>query len=202
MIAQGLTGVVLAGGRSSRLGRDKALLRLPDGTGVDLLARSVGLLEKVCGRAVVIGREHSGYVCFSDRVPGFGPAGGIATALEVTGTACLTLSCDLPFMRVAVLEQLLAEHAARPPGVLSTAYRQKGTGRIEALVAVYEAEALPFFQACLREGQLKISLALPRQRQHFLDYSTEEALPFFNINSPADLEAARRMLRACGPEPE
>lgn len=189
-----LTGVVLAGGLSSRLGHDKVLLRLHGGQNLDLLAHGVALLERVCAKVLVVGRERPGYACFPDKVPGCGPVGGIATALEVSNGPCLVLSCDLPFMESAVLEKLVRARDARPPDTLSTAYRQKDTGHIEALVAVYEPGCLPYFQESVRQRLLKISLIVPREQQHFLDYSIEEALPFFNINYPADLEVARRML--------
>jgi molybdopterin-guanine dinucleotide biosynthesis protein A len=189
-----LTGVVLAGGRGSRLGQDKALLRLPDGPNADLLTRTLSLLKKVCGRAVIIGRERAGATCFPDISPGNGPVGGIATALERTGSPCLVLPCDLPFMTEAVLKALAAEHEKRPSGILSTAYKQSATGHIEPLVAIYEADALPFFTTSLRENKRKLCFVVPPERQQYLLYSAEEALPFFNINYPSDLEIARSLL--------
>ncbi len=186
-----LTGVLLAGGKSSRLGRDKALVRLGGGEkSPDLLERTAGLLREVCGRAVVVGHKRPGYTCLEDIAPGHGPVGGIATALEAAGGPCLVLSCDLPFMDRAVLRRLVEAREKRPEGTLTTAYMALETGRIEALVAVYEPGALPFFQDCVARKLLKISLVVPRQQQHFVPYSAEESLPFFNINYPADLAAA------------
>ena len=193
-----LTGVVLAGGLSSRLGRDKAKIRLVHGEEPDFLARAAGVLAACCNRVVVVGRTHPAYECYPDAAPGNGPVGGIATALEICGSACLVLSCDLPFMEPGVLERLIACRTGRPAASLSTAYRQKDTGHVEALVAIYEKEALPYFQACLREGKFKISHAVPLARQHFLEYTADEALPFFNINYPADLLVARKVMQMMG----
>jgi molybdopterin-guanine dinucleotide biosynthesis protein A len=194
-----VTGVVLAGGLSSRLGRDKAALRLHgEDKALDMLARSAALLKCVCGKVIIVGRQIAGYVCYLDALPGNGPLGGIATALQTTGTACLVLSCDLPFMEEAVLERLLRAHEARPAGTLSTAYKQRETGHIESLVAIYEVDVLPLFETCLDSKKLKISRILSAEQQHFLTYSTEEALPFFNINYPADLKVARLMIRMLG----
>lgn len=193
-----LTGVVLAGGLSSRLGHDKVRLKLSGASGPDLLARSVQLLESVCDGVLVIGREQSGYRCHPDKAPGHGPVGGITTALEVSGGPCLLLSCDLPFMEAPVLERLIEAHAARPEGALTTCYRQEDTGHKEALVAVYEYACLPLFQACVDGKLLKISRVVPEDRQHYLHYSADESLPFFNINYPADLELARRMIALLG----
>ncbi len=196
-----LVGVVLAGGLSSRMGQDKALLRLPGGQGADLLARTVQLLQNFCGRAIVVGRQQEGYACIPDIAPGHGPVGGIATALEhCQGAACLVLSCDLPFMESPVLERLITMRNRRPSGAHVTAYQQENTGHIEALVAIYEPECLPFFQRCVTDKLLKISKVVPVRHQHFIPYALEDSLPFFNLNYPADLEVARRMMRMLGKE--
>lgn len=194
----GLVGAVLAGGLSSRLGHDKAVLHLESGTSADLLARSVGLLRCFCERVVVVGRKQPGYECLPDLRPGYGPVGGIATVLAHFHCPCLVLSCDLPFMEEAVLERLIAAREERPPDALVTAYRQHDTGHVEALVAIYEAGAQPFFRECMEKKLLKITLVTPQERQHYLYYSAEDSLPFFNINYPADLEVARRMMHMLG----
>ena len=193
-----LTGVVLAGGLSSRLGHDKAQARLAQGDEPDFLARAANVLSACCRRVIVVGRTHPDHECYPDRTPGYGPVGGIVTALELCASACLVLSCDLPFMEQGVLERLIACREARPTGTLSTSYRQKDTGHVEALVAIYEQEALPFFRDCLQERKLKISRAVPLTRQHFLEYTADEALPFFNINYPADLLVARKIIQLLG----
>lgn len=188
-----LTGVVLAGGQSSRLGHDKALVRLIDGGSPDLLARTVALLHCICPRVLVVGREHPGYECRADLKPGNGPVGGVATALEIVHGPCLILSCDLPFMEERTLRRLSAARERRPPGTLVTSYRHDATGHIEPLVAIYEAGALPYYQNCVAKGLLKNNLVIPREFHHYIYYGIADALPFFNINYPADLEKAREM---------
>lgn len=198
LVLPGLTGVVLAGGLSTRLGYDKARARLVRDDEPDFLARAAAVLGCCCPRVVIVGRTIPEYECYPDAQPGRGPVGGIATALEICASACLVLSCDLPFMERAVLERLMARHAARPANTLCTLYRQKDTGHVEALVAIYEREALPWFRNCATEGKLKISRVLPPDRQHFVEYTADEALPFFNINYPADLLVARKIIQMAG----
>ena len=196
-----LVGVVLAGGLSSRLGHDKALVRLHDGGTADLLSRTARLLELFADSVFVVGGNRPGYTCVPDLVPGSGPVGGIATALtHAAGSACLVLSCDLPFMTTEVLERLIAERNRRPAGRHATLYRQEETGHFESLVAVYEPEALPYFRRCMEESLLKISRVVPQEEQHCINDPAAESLPFFNINYPADLEAARRIMFALGRE--
>ena len=189
-----ITGVVLAGGQSSRMGRDKATIALEQGESEDFLSRTAALLAVFCQQVLIAGRAHPDYAYCLDEVPGQGPMGGIATALASSGRACLVLSCDLPFMEPTVLERLVAHRARRFAGALATLYRQKDTGHTESLVAVYEYAALPCFQACLRDNKLQVSRAIPLSLQHFLDYAPEEAQPFFNVNTPEDLLVARKLL--------
>jgi molybdopterin-guanine dinucleotide biosynthesis protein A len=86
-----LSGFVLAGGKSTRMGRDKALLKWRDGT---LLDHMVGLLRTVADPVTIVGRGS-----LPDRVPGLGPLSGIATGLESTFTdANLFVAVDLPFL--------------------------------------------------------------------------------------------------------
>ena len=193
-----ITGIVLAGGLSSRMGHDKARVSLIQGESVDFLSRAITMLSACCERVIIAGREHPEHEYCLDTVPGLGPVGGIATALAMSDNACLVLSCDLPFMEAEVLERLITHRAQRLEDTLSTLYRQKDTGHVEALVAIYEREALPFFQASVQNSHLKISQVVPPSRQHFLDYNAEEALPFFNINYPADLLVARKIMQMMG----
>ncbi|MDR3358330.1 MAG: molybdenum cofactor guanylyltransferase [Desulfovibrio sp.] len=190
-----LTGVALSGGKSSRIGYNKVFLRLSEENDCPtLLDRTMSLLKKVCGRTVVVGQKIPGYSCFPDIVAGCGPVGGITTALEVTRSACLVLACDIPFMEESVLNKLVDARRARPDGTLVTCYKQLETGYPEALVAIYEFDALPFFQASLTQRLLKIRLVIPRERHHFLFYSGEESRYFFNINTPAALETAKKLI--------
>ena len=86
-----VNGFILAGGKSSRMGRDKALL---DWHGRALVSHMTHILETVTDEVQVVGRDP-----LPDRVPGRGPLSGIATALEVSSTdANLILAVDLPFL--------------------------------------------------------------------------------------------------------
>ena len=84
-------GFILAGGRSTRMGRDKALL---DWHGTPLLSHMVALLEEATDEVKVVGRNH-----LPDRLPGCGPLSGIETALTITSTENnLIVAVDLPFL--------------------------------------------------------------------------------------------------------
>ncbi|MDR2800073.1 MAG: molybdenum cofactor guanylyltransferase [Desulfovibrio sp.] len=192
-------GVVLAGGVSLRLGRDKAALRLQ---GASLLERAVSLVNGLVGRVLVVGREDAAFPCLADDKPDIGPAGGIATALRYFGEACLVLSCDLPFMDAGTLRRLLAVWQKRGNReILAAVCRDRQSGLWEPLVAVYEPDFLPLLDAGFASGKNRIVPHLPEDRVCFLDYGEDEALPFFNLNRSADLALLRRYLELAGQEP-
>ncbi|MDR1660044.1 MAG: molybdenum cofactor guanylyltransferase [Desulfovibrio sp.] len=189
-------GVVLAGGTSRRMGGDKATLRL---RGTNLLEHAASLVRALVGRVLVVGREDAAFPCLVDETPDLGPAGGIATALRHFGEACLVLSCDLPLMDAGTLRRLLAVWQKREnPETLAAVCRDRQSGLWEPLVAVYEPGFLPLLDAGLASGKNKIVSHLPENRVCFLDYGEDEALPFFNLNRPADLALLRRCLELSG----
>lgn len=104
-----LTGFVLAGGKSTRMGRDKALI---DWHGRTLLDHMVELLRPAAESVHVVGRDQ-----LPDRLPGLGPLTGIATALEFTSTdANLIIAVDLPHLTKDFLRylRLRVENSSHP----------------------------------------------------------------------------------------
>lgn len=96
---QDWTGFILAGGKSTRMGRDKALL---DWHGRTLLEHMVDLISSVTSKVQVVGRDP-----LPDRLPGYGPLSGVATALETSETdANLVVAVDLPFLTKEFLNYL------------------------------------------------------------------------------------------------
>lgn len=198
-------GMVLAGGKSTRLGRDK-VVEFVDGR--PLLARMTALAGQVCRSVVISGRNPASLEEFppevrrlgwvADEGPGSGPIRGIATCLRRLGGPMLALACDLPLLDTDTLERLLDAHAQRPPHAVMTTFLQPTTGYIEALVSVYEADALPLLEAAAAAGMFKLSRAIPFELRHHIPYAPEEAHVFFNINYPADLAMLMRMGMAGG----
>jgi molybdopterin-guanine dinucleotide biosynthesis protein A len=188
--------VVLAGGLSSRMGRDKAAIEIGQ---TPLLARMVALARRFCPLVAVSGRDPSALVpgvpWFPDQTPGLGPIGGILTALDRFGKPCLVLSCDLPLLDEATLDRLLAAWRHRAPGTVMTTFLQRETGFIEALIAVYEPEAAPLLRKALAGGCRKLSRAIPPERRTCVDYSVKDGRPFFNVNTPKELAEAASALK-------
>lgn len=188
-----VTGAVLAGGKSTRLDRDKCSLTFGQG-GADLLTWSVRLLRRVVPEVLVVGRVHAEFPYLLDDVPGAGPVGAVTTALRHTGNACFALPSDLPFMDEKTLRLLLAVRNERDPETLATMFTHRETGKRENLVGIYEPGALPYFDACLGRSLLKLSLIVPERFCRFVPIPAGAERQFFNLNTPDDAEKVKAAL--------
>lgn len=182
------TGVVLAGGQSSRMGRDKALMEIDGRT---MLDRAVELLRPHVREILVVG-DPSKYTTshgtvIPDEIPGQGPLGGLTTALKrARYVRMLVIACDLPELNDRLLTRLKTALDERHDAAVP-----KHDGLIEPLAAAYHLRALEAFDQCLKERILKMSDALARVRSAWVEVSPgEEGWPstlFRNVNAPSDL---------------
>jgi len=184
-----LLGLVLAGGRSERMGSDKALLELG---GVSLVERAARLLDVRCREVWISarsgqGREGLGRPVLTDRFVGFGPAGGILSALhERPEAAWLVLGCDLPLVTPQVLEALLK---LRNPWRAATAFRDPGSGLPEPLCAVWEPRSRVDLLGSLAMGQPCPRRVLGWNRACLGELPERDAL--LNANRPEDWAVVR-----------
>lgn len=192
-----MTGFVLAGGASRRMGRDKALLALGHET---ILQRQVRTLRAVCDGVVVIGspERYSGLAgpVIPDDLIGGGPLRGIYTGLRHTRTEFnLFLGCDLPFMQARFLRVLAAR--ALEDGADVTV-PQTLDGCLQTLCAVYRRHALGAIRSRLAAGENMIRRVFPRIHCRVVEWP-EIARAIFsrrifdNMNTPTDYETAKRM---------
>ncbi|MGO9260915.1 MAG: molybdenum cofactor guanylyltransferase [Bryobacteraceae bacterium] len=182
-------GYLLVGGRSSRMGSDKALLPFRG----SLLGRSLaGFVERAAGGVVLVGNPQLaplvGYPAIPDRYPGEGPLGGILTALGHTASDWnLLVACDMPGLSAEFLAGLL-DAAARSD---ADALVPVGPGgRPEPLCAVYHRRALEPLGRAFARGVRKIVAALEEDAQSaplaVCRWPVAEAGVFQNVNTPED----------------
>jgi molybdenum cofactor guanylyltransferase len=193
-----VTGFVLAGGASRRMGRDKALLRLGQEI---LLERQVRLLQTVCHSVAVIGpvRDLPGLEVpdIADELPGRGPLGGIYTGLRQARTEfSLFLGCDMPFMEARFLRYLCARALASGADVAIPETPGQG---MQPLSAVYRRRALAAIRNSLASGDNKVSRFFSRVSCLILrwpEIARGGFAPhlFANINTPDDFADARRRI--------
>ncbi len=190
-----LCGLVLAGGRSSRMGRDKAELSHPDGR--SLARRCYDLLGGAgCGPVVLSLRADqelpAGFfdlaVVETVRDEGGGPMAGMVAAFRSRPEAdWLVVACDLPRLDVETLETLVS---ARATDETFLAYRSEFDGLPEPLCAFYSKEALPVLERALEDDLRCPRKVLVRSDCRLLDPVTPRALD--NANTPEDWESATR----------
>lgn len=198
-----VTGYVLAGGASRRMGRSKAGLTL---NGQTMLDRTLRLLRSVCPIAAVVGEgcvppTLEGAGVLPDNFPGNGPLGGMLTGLMKCSTEyALFLSCDLPFMNRRFLEYLVQTAVG---GGAQATVPQSADGRLQTLAAVYHRSCAAVFRARRALGDYKISHAfaglccriIPAAqlyRHGFIDRI------FDNMNTPGDYAEAVKQIEGNG----
>ena len=190
------SGVILAGGLSRRLGRDKAVE--PIG-GQPLIQRVIQRVEQVCQEIAVVvadqdraedlplGPQHRVVL---DRYPGTGSLGGIFSGLDAASNQwTLVVACDMPFLNLSLFRRMLAlrEDVDAVVPVIE--------GRPEPTHALYSKACLPSIEPRLIAGDLKISGFYDQVRVRYLpeeEVATldPDFLSFFNVNTPEDLERA------------
>lgn len=189
-------GLVLAGGKSTRLGTDKVCLWY---SGKIMLMRMLDLAGHFCGEVYVSGRNPEEFEInapwLADDIPGIGPMGGILTCLRRLNAPLLVLACDLPLLDIATVHTLVRAHAKAPAATVMTTFRQQETGYIESLVSIYTPAAIPLFEDSISRQSYKLTRAIPEHLRHHVPYSRENAGVFFNINFPADLAMLRQVER-------
>ncbi len=196
MTPEALTGAVLAGGRSRRMGSDKGLLPLGGRRLVEIVLETI---RPLFSDLIIVANEPAGYARFgipvvADRFPGCGPLGGIHAALSSSRwphTFCIAY--DMPFAIPAVITHLVS----LAPG-FDAVVPHSGAG-YEPLHAVYGRSCLAPAEAllrahCLRVDGLFATVRVRRVEAWELRPLDPLGRSFVNVNTPADLEAARRLI--------
>ena len=183
------SAVILAGGRSQRMGRDKASLLVQ---GRSLLVRQVELARELGAAEVFIsGRAGADYealgcaIC-TDRFEDAGPLAGIESALAAISTELLlVLAVDMPNLGAGPLQAVIAQCAENRGGI------PRVDNRIEPLAAVYPRSALKLVRELLEGGRKAATHFAERcvdlKLATFIEFPRAEAGHFANWNTPADL---------------
>ena len=180
-------GLVLSGGESKRMGRDKALL---ERDGQSQLAYIATLLEDHVDRVFVSTREDQKdeperrrFEQVVDHYDDMGPLAGILSAMEdYPAVDWLVVACDLPNIDAATLRELLENRSLQHP---FTAYTSSHDGLPEPLCAFYRASSLALIRRFAEEGIHCPRKILIRSDTHLLEQSDPASLD--NVNTPRDL---------------
>ena len=190
-----VTGIILAGGKSSRMGTDKGLQEL---CGIPLINYAIQVLSGLCGNIIISSSskayESFGYKTVADEIPGIGPMGGIYSALKQSNTEKnLVLSCDLPFVSKELLSYILKNSEG-----YQAAVPWQGNQHYEPLCGFYNLSVLDQMNVFIQNGNYKLPDLFQKIRINKLiindmnDFYNENL--FLNINSKHDLATAENMM--------
>jgi len=191
-----VTGVILAGGKSRRMGRDKAFL--PFGEGL-LIERVIEVVQQVIANVILITNtpeqyQRFGLPMFSDVIPEAGSMGGIYTGLISARTPySLCLACDMPFVKTAFL-RFLCDTATEADVVIP-----RNAEDFQPLCAVYSQVCREPIRHKIEDQRLKITGFFDQVRVRVIDgdllahYDPHDVM-FFNANTPEEYAKAQYML--------
>ncbi|PKQ62249.1 hypothetical protein BZG02_13100 [Labilibaculum filiforme] len=184
-----VTGIILSGGKSSRMGREKGLVEYQ---GKALIEYSIDALRTVCDELII----SSGNDCYSylgipivnDEVENCGPIGGIYTCMKaVPSDIYLVVSCDVPNITSHLFSNLLSVLDQNEAVIPIDA-----NNKFQPLVACYSSTCLPVFESELKEGRLKMMKLLEKLKvlYHKIppEVDSNGSNLFFNANTPDDIE--------------
>lgn len=188
------SAVILAGGRSQRMGKDKAWLMVE---GKPLITRQVELARALGAVEVFIsaraGSEYDSLDCriVQDRVANAGPLAGMESALATSSSPLLlVLAVDMPKMTASPLQTLLVCCS----GICGAVPRFQD--KIEPLAAIYPRSALPIAQELLDSGRYAARDFATRCVEFnlttFIDLPAQNTIYFTNWNTPADVQSGRK----------
>jgi molybdopterin-guanine dinucleotide biosynthesis protein A len=195
-----MTGVILAGGASKRMGEDKAFLSLGETV---IIERVMGVLSSLFGRVFIVTDDPKKYASFdveavADVYPGIGALGGIHTGLfYARDEAAFFCACDMPFILPDLVKYIISKR-----GRAAAAVPVVG-GNYEPLFSVYGKKCIRHIEAAIEGGEKRIVSFFPAVRiqeitEEELRAVDPELVSLMNINTPEDLARARRMIEGEG----
>jgi molybdopterin-guanine dinucleotide biosynthesis protein A len=190
--ATGASAIVLAGGKSSRMGTPKALLLFD---GEPLIVHLVTTLRRVFAEVVVVAAPGQDLpsmpvTLVRDEVAYQGPVGGICYGLRASGEdVSFVTACDSAFLSTRLISHLLSQTAQHDVVV------PHWQGRLQPLHAVYRRSVLPLLEGQLARNELRPVFLFDKVRTRRIDEEEirlfdPEGLSFFNMNTPEDYAEA------------
>ena len=199
---ENIAAVVLAGGKSRRMGQDKRFLELG---GKPLIERALEVLAPIFAEILVVAAEPDprldgfGYPVVTDLRPGYATAGGLYTGLKTTRKrSVFAVACDMPCLDPGTIRKMLADEEETDIVMACLV----GAG-LQPMHAIYGKACLPYLEQMMDSGDLKLQhlLQAPLLRIRRIEEAALCSIDpflrsFLNVNTPADLEMVRKLLSA------
>jgi len=193
-----VTGIILAGGASRRMGQDKAVIQVG---GVRLFDYVYAKLRDLFAEIIIVTnqlqyfREYQAKI-FVDEIPGAGSLGGLYTGLKrARNDYCFCTACDMPFLKPELIIHLIEKRFDYDVVIPIT---KEG---LEPLHAVYSKRCIVPMKRLLEKGEFKISGLLPHVHAGYCEEEEIKAIDpsltsFINVNTKKDLVKLKRMLKS------
>jgi molybdopterin-guanine dinucleotide biosynthesis protein A len=191
-----VTGIILAGGKSSRMGAEKGLQLL---CGKPLISYAIQALNGLCSEIIISSSSNAyagfGFKIVADQFPGIGPMGGIYSSLkQSTSTQNLVLSCDLPFVTGELMAYILKQGKD-----FEVAVPWEGERHYEPLCGFYNQSVLHKLNSFIEKGNYKLPDLFEEIAINRLNINEQTGIYhpglFLNINTPTDLELAEKQMQ-------
>lgn len=178
-----ITALILAGGKSERMGTDKAFI---DFNGQSFIESSIGAIKPLCDRIIILGDPtkyaHLGLEVIPDLIINSGPLAGLYTGLSAsTSEINMVLSCDIPLIESPLLEKLLKEYDTHLDALVCESNK-----RLNPLVGIYHKRTASLAKQQLENHQRSMMKFLDRLNYKSLEFK-DEAHCLKNINTPLEL---------------
>jgi len=180
---QKISIIILAGGKSSRMGQDKGLMIL---NGKAMIENIISTAKKITDQIIIVANNPEykkfGHKVIEDIFPGKGPLGGIYTGLKSSTTEKnIILSCDVPFIKKELLEFILSESGDND--ITVPVFETK----IHPLIGVYSKQCLNVILDNIQKDKLKVTGIFDDLVTKQIDVNAFDPSNFRNINSAEDL---------------
>lgn len=181
-----ITGIILSGGKSTRMGTDKGFLMYE---GKRFVEYSIEALKPLVSNVIIVS-DNEDYDAFGlkrieDVIKNAGPLAGIYSGLKHASTVYgLVLSCDIPLINSEVLEKLIDAVDSD-----SEVIQIESQGKNMPLIALYKKSCEPIFLKLLNQGERRLQFAVNQCKVKHVLLTSEDELFTKNINTPEQLKA-------------
>ncbi|KJD36567.1 hypothetical protein PW52_02650 [Tamlana sedimentorum] len=181
-----ITGIVLAGGKSSRMGTDKGFLKLNNKY---FVSYSIDALKPLVSETLIVSdnKDYDVFKCqrVEDTIKNTGPVAGIYSGLATSKTEFnLVLSCDIPFIKTEILQRLITAIDD-----VHDVFQIKSNNKNMPLIALYKTTALNAFNKALNEDERRLQTVLKSLKTKSVVLNKEEDNTTLNVNTPNQFKA-------------
>lgn len=181
-----ITGIILAGGKSSRMGTDKGFLLLNDKPFVQY---SIDALKPLVSNIIIVSDDSKydefGLKRVNDITKNAGPVAGICSGLNASSTEYnLILSCDIPLITSNILQKLIDNMDAS-----SEIIQIESQGKSMPLIAIYKKEVINTFETLLKNDERRLRVAIKSCISKNIALEKEDGFTTMNVNTQNELKA-------------